>query len=152
MRHSGSAVGVYVIVCAILLMCLVSSLGALPQPMRAAKMADEWLAKPVDDRTFKTYLDFFTYDRRVPFELKVLDTSEREGIRKEHLSFQSTPGVRVFANLHQPIGSQPRTMPALVLLHGASIGGKDNAPTVLLSETLTRAGYTVLAIDQQDLG
>lgn len=34
------------------------------------QLADEWLAKPVDDKTFKTYLDFFTYDRRVPFDLR----------------------------------------------------------------------------------
>lgn len=125
------------------------SLGAAQQK---EKLADEWLAKPVDDRTFKTYLDFFAYERRVPFELKVIDTTERDGIRKEHLSFQSTPGVRVFANLYQPIGSTPRNLPALVFLHGAGIGGKDARPSVLMSETLTRVGYTVLAIDQQYWG
>lgn len=114
------------------------------------KLADQWLAKPVDDRDFKTYLDFFTYDRRLPFELRVIDTSEKEGIRKEHLSFQSTPGVRVFANLYRMIGSAAQ--PALIFLHGASIGGKDARGSVFTAEFLTRAGYTVLALDEQYWG
>lgn len=122
--------------------------GGAAQP----KLADEWLARPVDDRTFKTYLDFFAYDRHVPFELKVVDTSERQGISKERLSFQSTPGVRVSANLYQSISSAARNAPALIFLHGASIGGKDNRGSVLRSENLTRAGYTVLAIDLQYWG
>lgn len=126
---------------------LASSDGAA-QP----KPADEWLARPVDDRTYKTYLEFFAYDRHVPFELRIIDTSEREGIRKEHLSFQSTPGVRVFANLYQSIGSVARTAPALIFLHGAGIGGKDSRGATLQSENLTRAGYTVLAIDEQYWG
>lgn len=76
------------------------------------KLADEWLAKPVDDRTFKTFLDFFAYDRQLPFDARVIDTSEQEGIKKEHLSFQSTAGVRVFANLYQSTNTDIRKMPA----------------------------------------
>lgn len=132
----------------IVIACLAST-GVAQQK---EKVADEWLAKPVDDRTFKTYLEFFTYDRRVPFDLKVLDTSETDGIRKEHLSFQSTPGVRVFATLYQSSGATPANSPAIVFLHGATIGGKDSLPSVQTSRTLTRAGYTVLAIDQQYWG
>lgn len=128
--------------------CLASSTLA-QQP---GKFADEWLAKPVDDRTFKTYLEFFTYDRRVPFDLKVIDTSEADGIHKEHLSFQSTPGVRVFANLYRLSSAGPGKNPAIVFLHGASVGGKDSAGSIQLSSTLTRAGYTVLAIDEQYWG
>lgn len=127
----------------------VASPGAARQ---RTKLADEWLAKPVDDRTFKTYLEFFTYDRRVPFDLKVLETSDADGIRKERLSFQSTPGVRVFANLYWASGSAPRNSPAIVFLHSAAIGGKDSRGSVLISETLARAGYTVLAMDLQYWG
>jgi dienelactone hydrolase len=128
--------------------CLASSASA-QQP---GKFADEWLAKPVDDRTFKTYLEFFTYDRRVPFDLKVIDTSEADGIHKEHLSFQSTPGVRVFANFYRSSSVAPGTNPAIVLLHSSSVGGKDSAGAVQNSRNLTRAGYTVLAIDLQYWG
>ena len=116
------------------------------------KLADEWLAKPVDDRTFAAYLDFFAYDRRVQFDLKVIDSSEAEGIRKEHLSYQSTPGIRVFANLYQTTGASARNAPAIIFLHGAGPTGKDGRGAILLSENLTRAGYTVLSIDQQYFG
>ena len=122
--------------------CLtVSSVGA------QQKLADEWLAKPVDDRTFKTFLEFFAYDRHLPFETRVIETTEQEGIRKEHLSFQSTAGVRVFANLYESSGADTRRMPALVLLHGASVGGKDARPTDVIAKSLTRAGYRVLSLD-----
>lgn len=107
--------------------------------------ADEWLKKPVDDRTFKTYLAFFTYDRRVPFDLKTLKTDEQEGIRREHVSFQSTPGVRVFAHLYQPPGATPEQSAVLILLHGGSAAGKNGlAP---LARNLARAGFNVFAID-----
>jgi dienelactone hydrolase len=111
------------------------------------KVADEWLAKPVDDRTFKTFLDFFAYDRQVPFETRSIDTTEQEGIRKEHLSFQSTAGVRVFANLYESSSADARRMPALVLLHSAAVGGKDARGIDVRAQSLTRAGYRVLSID-----
>lgn len=128
--------------------CLAISASA----QQKGKSADEWLARPVDDRTFKTYLEFFAYDRRVPFDLRVIDTSEADGINKEHLSFQSTPGVRVFANLYRSSSVAPGSHPAIVLLHSSSVGGKDSAGAVQNSRNLTRAGYTVLAIDLQYWG
>jgi hypothetical protein len=123
-------------------------LAALVAPSRAQpKLADEWLGKPVDDRTFKTFLDFFAYDRQVPFDLRVIDTHEDEGIRKEHLSWQSTPGVRVFANFLQSIGSDIRTQPTLVMLHGAGPLGKDQPGMDRLARSHVRAGYNVMSLD-----
>jgi dipeptidyl aminopeptidase/acylaminoacyl peptidase len=130
-------------------MALLASMGLAPQK---EKLADEWLARPVDDRTFKTYLEFFTYDRHVPFDLKVIDTSEADGIHKEHLSFQSTPGVRVYANLYRLTSAAPANSPALVFLHTAAAGGKDSRPSIQTCSTLTRAGYTVLSFDLQYWG
>ena len=60
---------------------------------------DEWLTQPVDDATFRTYLDFFAYDSGVAFDLKRSDVEESQGLRIEDLSFQSTPGVRVTAKV-----------------------------------------------------
>ena len=43
-----------------------------PQPTQLKPAPpDAWLKRPVDDRTFKGYLDFFKYDTRLPFELRV---------------------------------------------------------------------------------
>jgi dienelactone hydrolase len=124
--------------------CLASA-GAAQQK---EKLADEWLARPVDDQTFKMYLEFFTFDHRVPFDVKVMDTSDTDGIRKEHLSFQSTRGMRVFANLYRLTSAAEASSPAVVFLHGATIGGKDSRGSQQVCTNLARAGYTVLAIDQ----
>ncbi len=114
--------------------------------------ADQWLARPVDDQTFQTYLDFFTYDQRLPFEHQSIAVKEHEGIRKEHLSFQSTPGMHVSANLYSQIGLSPKEGPALILLHGGSPGGKDSPYVCNSAELLTRAGWLILTIDLQYFG
>ncbi len=129
---------------AIASLVLSNSVGAR-QPL-----ADEWLAKPVDERTFKTYLDFFTYDRRAPFDLRVIGTDEQEGIKREHLSFQSTPGERVFAHLYSPPGADPKRSGALILLHGGAAGGKNGLAPV--ARNFARAGWMVLAIDMKYYG
>ncbi len=117
-----------------------------------APATDEWLTRPVDDQTFQTYLDFFAYDRRVPFDVRVLDVKEEEGIRKEHLSFQSTAGVRVFACLYQPVASVSQRDSAVILLHGGAASGKDSRKIEMLGALQARGGWKVLAIDMQYFG
>jgi len=114
--------------------------------------ADPWLSKPVDDQSFRTYLDFFKYDDRVPFDPRIIEVSELEGIRREHLSFQSTPGFRVFANLFWVSGADSSTPATMILLHGGGATGKDWAGMNRLAALLTRAGWNALAIDMQYFG
>lgn len=114
--------------------------------------ADAWLAKPVDDRTFQTYLEFFKYDSGLPFDPRTIEVSEMEGVRKEHLSFQSTPGVRIFANFYSVGGpSSPKPASAIVL-HLGDAQGKDSAPINRVAALLTRGGWNVLAIDMLYFG
>lgn len=122
------------------------------QPSAPPPAGDQWLRRPVDDRTFKTYLEFFTYDRRLPLEVKVEKVDEDQGLRRERLSFQSTSGVRVTAILFQgatPAGTKP---PGLVLLHSGGGQGKDSTGVIRTGELLSRAGWSVLAIDLQYFG
>lgn len=114
--------------------------------------SDPWLKSPVDDETFQTFLDFFTYDRSLPFALELIDVEESDGIRKEHLSFQSTPGVRVYATFHRPVavGSDPR--PSVLLVHGGASAGKDAAMMKALASELVRGGLNVLAFDLLHFG
>src|SRR5262249_34006213 len=114
--------------------------------------ADEWLTRPVDSKTFETFLGFFTYDKRLPFELRRIDLVEQEGIRREHLSFQSTASVRVFANFYQSVGAAAPKRPAVILLHGGGPGGKDLPSAKVMAELLTRGGWDVLAIDMPYFG
>jgi dienelactone hydrolase len=110
------------------------------------------LESPVDDQTFQTYLDFFVYDENVPFDVITIDSDESEGVSKEHLSFQSTPGVRVFAYYYRPSTGTSRERPFVLLLHGGAPTGKDGRGTEFLSAGLVRGGFNVLAIDMQYFG
>jgi pimeloyl-ACP methyl ester carboxylesterase len=136
----------------VLLLLVAGAAMAPPATAEAQAAADAWLARPVDDQTFQTYLDFFAYDKKLPFDLRVIDTEEQEGVRKEHLSFQSTRGVRVFANFYRAVATASRQWPAVILLHGGGPGGKDNPGIKQLAPLLTRGGWHVLAIDMQYFG
>ncbi|MGH9533009.1 MAG: alpha/beta hydrolase [Terriglobales bacterium] len=115
------------------------------------KATDPWLARPVDHRAFQSSLDSFRYDQRLPFDLRLLDVEEQGGIRREHLSFESTPGARVFANYYRAAVVQERA-DNIILLHGGTPPGKDSQSTRVIAELLTRAGWSVLAIDLPHFG
>jgi len=113
---------------------------------------DEWLTHPVDRATFNAYLEFFAYSDDVSFSTNVMETTNDEGVRTEHLSFQSTPGMQVTALLYHPSGVDITAAPAVVFLHGGSGRGKDFGGYVRLNRFLARAGITVLAIDMLHYG
>ena len=120
--------------------------------VRQEPLADEWLARPVDDAKFRTFLDFFAYDREVPFDARIIDEKETDGIHRQHLSFQSTQDERIYAHLYRPATSATKDMPAVILLHGGVPTGKEWGATKLFSELIARAGWTVLAIDMMYFG
>jgi dienelactone hydrolase len=116
------------------------------------KSSCQWLEKPVNDQTFKTFQDFFAYDRQLPFKMQPIAVEESEGIRSEHLSFQSTPGERVSANLYRSAGADFKKIPALIFLHGGVAVGKDAPHYINMCVTFARAGWAVLAIDMKYFG
>jgi dienelactone hydrolase len=126
--------------------------GVLQSPAPPKPPADAWLSKPVDERTFRTYLDFFRYDPQLPFNTRLLDTEGSvPGIRRERLIFDSTPGVQVYARLHRPQDA-PANAPSAILLHGGTARGKDSPNVELNAQFLARAGWNVLAIDMMYFG
>ena len=108
---------------------------------------DEWLTRPVNNATFETYRQFFTYDRSVPLDMRVLDTTQADGLRRQHLSFQSTPGERVFAYYYRAMGGEGGPRAAVILLHGGVAEGKDSPGAKQVAAFLARGGFAVLAID-----
>ena len=133
-----------------LLLFLAAAL--LPAAPDGPAAGDAWLSRPVDDATFQTYLDFFAYDKKLPFDLKVLGSEEKDGVKREHLSFQSTPGVRVFANFYRVAGSPSGKSPSVILLHGGAPSGKESPGMQFLAPLIARAGFAVLTIDLQYYG
>ena len=113
---------------------------------------DGWLTKPVDDQTFRAYLEFFAYDPALPFATKLLESGEQEGLLEEHLSFQSTPGITVTARLYRPRHEPTAQYGGVIWLHGGVPRGKDDASSVQLSRLMARAGWSVLSIDLLHFG
>jgi dipeptidyl aminopeptidase/acylaminoacyl peptidase len=136
----------------LLTLAVAAAMAPLAVAETPAAPADAWLAKPVDDQTFQAYLEFFAYDKKLPFDLRVMDTEEKDGVKREHLSFQSTRGVRVSAHLYRTAAPSSRQWPTVILLHGGGPAGKDNPNVQLLSPLIARAGLNVLAIDMQNFG
>lgn len=112
----------------------------------------EWLKKPVDDSTFNAYLEFFTYDKNLPFEAQSLEVKDLEGVRKEHLSFLSTPGERVYANMYSSVSPTSEKEPALIYIHGGVGMGKDVPRFDVEARLLVRAGWAILLIDMKFFG
>lgn len=82
--------------------------------------------------------------------MSVIEVREGPGIRVEHLSFQSTAGMRVTANLYRPAMAAGVPLPAIVFLHGGGINAKESHHPY--HEPLARAGWAVLAIDLLHFG
>jgi dienelactone hydrolase len=116
----------------------------------AQERSDEWLRKPVNARTFETYRSFFAYDRRPTFDARTIDTSLVDGVFIEHLSFESTPGNRVYANLFEPAGQRGANLRTLIMLHGGVARGKDNVR--VMADFMAKSGWRVLAIDMPYFG
>lgn len=138
----------YRVICSAL---IVAGLAAVTAgPIQAQQWeSDEWLEQPVNQATFETYLEFFTYDSELPFDLQTRSVSEEEGIRVEHLSFTSTPGEVVFADYYTA-STATRDRPHVILVHGGIRPGK--ATVQPLADFLVRRGFTVIAIDMPYFG
>ncbi len=132
--------------------CPLAILLALTQAAVAgqASQGDEWLRNPVDDATFSGFLQFFSYDRQVPFDAEVGSAVTVDGVTREHLEYQSTLDVSVTAWMYRA-ATGPEA-PWVVFLHGGSGSGKDAPAYRFLSSFLARAGWNVLALDLQYYG
>ena len=113
---------------------------------------NRWLKQPVDDQTFQNYLEFFEYDQELAFEEKFLGSEVIDGIRVEHISFQSTPGERVYALYYSSAAEVTTDSPKIIYLHGGGALGKNGSNNKTLCEVMARAGYSVFAIDMKHYG
>jgi pimeloyl-ACP methyl ester carboxylesterase len=129
---------------------LAACVTCAPMVAQSQARTDEWMKKPVNSATFETYRTFFAYDKRVPFAAQTIDTTVVDGVFIEQLSFESTPGSRVFADLYEPAAQRGQKIKSIVMLHGGVARGKANVR--VLADFLAKSGWRVLAIDMPYFG
>jgi len=115
-----------------------------------ATAADAWLENPVDESTFRTYLEFFNVDAELPLDVTVADTEISEGIKREQLTYQSSRGEQVPAYFFSAASDDGERRPAVIYLHGGGRRGKLSARRV--APMLVRSGWNVLAPDMKHFG
>lgn len=135
--------------CSIVFLWFVGlTLGVLPA--EGQWDSDQWLEQPVGDEAFAGYLEFFAYDRDLPLDVLTLERRESEGIEIERISYVSTSGVEVYAEYYKAVGSDPRSRPHVVLVHGGVRSGKSTMRRI--AELFVRRGINSLAIDLPNFG
>lgn len=140
------------------LAALAALLAIAPRPASAqgdavlGPLVDQWVSRPVDAATLRSFLPFFEYDRRLPFDVRVTASSDSGGLLRERLSFISTSGERVTAYYVRPTSEAPGTRSAAIFLHGGSALGKDTPRYTDFVDFFARAGVPVLAIDLPHFG
>lgn len=116
----------------------------------AAAAADAWLEKPVDESTFRTYLEFFEVDSELPLDVRVSETEVVDGVQREQVTYQSSRGEQVTAYFFTAAADAGASRPGLILLHGGGQRGKRR--WVRRGPMLARAGFNVLALDMKHFG
>ena len=122
-----------------------------PMSPAEAAAADPWLEDPVDDATFRTFLDFFSYDAELPLDVEVRETERRDGVIVRRITYQSTPGELVPALFYTSVGGV-EGRPTLIELHGASGSAKDEPSYRVRAERAVRAGFNVFVFDMPHFG
>ena len=120
---------------------------AFAQETASDTRTDPWLTNPVPDATFQTYLEFFAYNKSLPFDAVIGETTTEQGIIREHVTYQSTPQIPVTAYLYRPESPTAGSRGGVIYLHGGTGRGKDATIGQQLAVLMARDGWTVLAID-----
>jgi len=111
-------------------------------------------SKPLDPSTFRAVTALFHYDQTIPLDARVLDRSETDLYTREKIVFSGVRGARVPGYLAFP-KYQKGCLPLILLIHAGS-GSKEvwwEAESFergkIISESLLRLGFAVLALDAQ---
>ena len=110
-----------------------------------ATAADAWLEKPVDENIFATYLEFVEVESELPLDVEVSETNVEEGVKREHLTYQSIRGEHVTAYFFTAADDDAAPRPGLIVLN-ARKRARGIAPM------MARAGWNVLAPDTKHFG
>ena len=135
---------------ALVVALLGSSSIAFAQETVPDTRTDRWLTNPVGDATFQTYLEFFAYNKSLPFDVVVGETTTEQGIVRQHVTYQSTQQITVTAYLYRQESPTAGSRGGIIYLHGgrgavlSSIAGA--AETRLAGVALLHGGHFGLLV------
>ncbi|MEN8202766.1 MAG: alpha/beta fold hydrolase [Bacteroidota bacterium] len=113
--------------------------------------------QPIGEEAFKILSDFYQYDKDIPLNTRMVETSEMEYCTREKIVFTSVDDERVPGYLAIPkTGLEP--YPLVMLLHGFGHekeswwNGETYCNGTLLTKSLLESGFAVLMLDAQYFG
>ena len=138
----------YILLLSILITCLTSiTLYSQESDSNAA-------LQPLDTELFLTVSSFFQYDRAIPLDAKVLARKETSWYIREKIAFTGVRGDQVPGYLFIPKNNMLQH-PVILLLHAAGESKETWQQSdrlergKILSDTLLKLGYAIIALDAQ---
>lgn len=117
----------------------------------SAQEHDAYQLKAVNDEVYNAIIQFYEYDREVPFELKTIEETEADNYTRIKIAFNGIDNSRVVGYLAIPkLGNPP--YPCVLQMHGLTVSKNDfwedeYHRAELVTEGLLSSGYAVLALD-----
>ncbi|HIE53357.1 MAG TPA: alpha/beta fold hydrolase [Armatimonadetes bacterium] len=101
--------------------------------------------EPVDEATYRVFLEFYQYDRDLPLNAQVLEVRDQGTFSVEKISFVSTHHETVYGYLILP-KERPGPVSCVLFLHGYG-GSKEDG--LMAGALLAATGRACLALDAQ---
>ena len=119
--------------------------------MSTAQDKKSYILKPVSNDTYNALLQFYQYDKDVPFELNIIESIEDESYKREKIVFTGINNSRVTGFLAIPKTGEP-PYPCVLQMHGLNVSKNDFWEEEyhhgrLVTQGLLSSGYAVLALD-----
>lgn len=133
---------------------------AMSAPTESAAALEAWQGDARDAFVSTLRLDLAEWPD-TPLSIRVLDSVQEDGYRRDRIDYLVEPGLRIPAYLLVPDGAE--SAPAIVYWHGHNYGGKDEPVAIngytesnnyhhAAAARLAQDGYVVLAPDVRTFG
>ena len=110
-----------------------------------------YILKPVANDAYNAILQFYQYDKDIPFELNIIESVENKSYKREKIVFTGINNSRVTGFLAIPKTGEP-PYPCVLQMHGLNVSKNDFWEEEyhhgrLITQGLLSSGYAVLALD-----
>lgn len=106
---------------------------------------------PVGEEAYNAILQFYQYDKNIPFNLKTVEIVDKDKYTREKIVFQGVNNSKVIGYLAIPKTGNP-PYPCVLQMHGLAVSKSDFWEMEyhygeLVTHNLLSSGYAVLALD-----